>query len=72
MQEIPIVCNSCERRISGAACEAFDRIPDRILVWGDPHNSPVPGQQNSKVWKFAIGTENELETWKKFRQGLSG
>jgi hypothetical protein len=67
--KLPVACDSCIRRLTDTTCQAFpEEIPDDILVWGEPHNTPTKGQKNTIVWEFAPGTEGEFQDWKESRE----
>ena len=69
----PAACDSCANRVTTGTCLAFPQgIPDNILVWGEPHNSPTTSQKNKIVWEFAPVTEQEFEQWKAFVEGVVG
>lgn len=72
MIETPAVCDSCIHRINKTACEAFDRIPESILEYGETHDAPISDQQNGIVWEFAPGTDSALEDWRKYMELTTG
>lgn len=71
MHQVPSACDSCIHRLTDGSCEAFTRIPDRFIVWGESHTTPIPDQKNRVVWEFAPGTEPEFEDWKSLQEAGS-
>lgn len=53
-----LICNKCKhRRELGTGCEAFDDIPNEILL-NNKHDKPLPGQGNDLV--FEKGSASDL------------
>jgi len=47
-----VLCENCKNYFGSLQCEAFpDRIPDEILLTGNPHTKPLPGQKNDIVFE---------------------
>lgn len=44
------VCNSCKRKTGPWSCQAFEEIPDEIIVNGNKHTEPLPGQTNDFIY----------------------
>lgn len=63
-QNLPAQCDSCINRLTMGSCKAFAKIPEEIVVWGEPHDKPTATQKNAIVWEFKPGKESELEDWK--------
>ena len=48
------ICNKCKNFISGETCAAFEVIPNLILLGGNNHSSPIPGQDNDIIFEPII------------------
>lgn len=46
-----ILCQNCKNYLGDLSCQAFKRIPDEILIKGNPHEKPLKDQQNDIVFE---------------------
>lgn len=46
-----INCQNCKNYFSDLSCQAFKRIPDEILLKGNPHTEPLKDQGNDIVFE---------------------
>lgn len=46
-----ILCQNCKNYLSDLSCQAFKKIPDEILLKGNPHDKPLKNQGNDIVFE---------------------